>query len=89
MRMRWGSKIEKAKDPRVAVRKLGGYLKPNLPAFIVVFILVIVYTVLNLIGPYLMGVAIDQYIELGDLEGLARIALWMFIAIFRLRFFKQ
>ena len=88
MRMRWGSKIEKAKDPRVAVRKLGGYLKPNLPAFIVVFILVIVYTVLNLIGPYLMGVAIDQYIELGDLEGLARIALWMFIAYISVAIFQ-
>ena len=80
MRMRWGSKIEKAKDPGVATRKLGLYLKPHLPAFIFVFILVIVYTGLNLLGPYLLGVAIDQFIDLGDLEGLARIALWMFIA---------
>jgi len=80
MRMRWGSKIEKAKDPGVATRKLGLYLKPHLPAFIFVFILVIVYTGLNLLGPYLLGVAIDQFIDLGDLQGLARIALWMFIA---------
>ena len=80
MRMRWGSKIEKAKDPGVATRKLGLYLKPHLPAFIFVFILVIVYTGLNLLGPYLLGVAIDQFIDLGDLQGLARIASWMFIA---------
>jgi len=80
MRMRWGSRIEKAKDPGVAIRKLGVYLKPHLPTFIFVFLLVIVYTVLDLIGPYLMGVAIDQFIYLGDLEGLARIALWMFFA---------
>jgi len=80
MRMRWGSKIEKAKDPRIAFRKLVVFLKPHMGAFGVVFILVITYTVLNLIGPYLMGVAIDGYIIVGDLEGLARIALWMFLA---------
>jgi len=44
---------------------------------VVVFVLVIIYTVLNLIGPYLLGVAIDQYIVLGDLNGLNRTALWM------------
>ena len=81
MRMnRWGSRIEKAKDPRVAVRKLGRYLKPHLHAFIFIFLLVTVYTLLNLLGPYLMGRAIDQYISLKDLPGLARIALWMLLA---------
>jgi ATP-binding cassette subfamily B protein len=80
MRMRWGSKIEKAKDPGVAIRKLGVYLRPHLAAFLFVFVLVIAYTILNLIGPYLMGVAIDDYIALGDREGLARIALWMLLA---------
>jgi len=77
MQMRWGSKIEKAKDPRQAFNKLGEYLNPHLGAFVVVFVLVIIYTVLNLIGPYLLGVAIDQYIVLGDLNGLNRTALWM------------
>jgi len=81
MRMnRWGSRIEKAKDSRIAIRKLSGYLSPHILVFALVFVLVISYTILNLIGPYLMGVAIDQYIELSDLDGLAHIAGWMFIA---------
>jgi len=81
MRMnRWGSRIEKAKDPRIAVRKLMQYLRPHLPAFILIFLLVIAYTGLNLVGPYLMGVAIDQYISKADLAGLARISLWMLMA---------
>ncbi|MFN2145293.1 MAG: ABC transporter ATP-binding protein [Anaerolineales bacterium] len=80
MRTRWGSKIEKAKDPKVALHKLATYLKPQLTPILVVFVLVIVYTVLNLVGPYLMGVAIDQYISQGDRQGLARIALWMLAA---------
>ena len=79
MRSRWGSKIEKARDPGVAIRKLGGYLKPSLGVFMLVFVFVIIYTVLNLIGPYLMGVAIDNYIGLGDLQGLIRIAVWMLV----------
>jgi ATP-binding cassette subfamily B multidrug efflux pump len=77
MRMRWGTKIEKAKNPRVAFKKLGVYLNPHLTRFQLVIILVIVYTILNLIGPYLMGVAIDQNIMLGDLNGLSTLALWM------------
>ena len=81
MRMtRWGSRIEKARNPRIAFQKLVGYLSPHIPAFALVFVLVVAYTILSLVGPYLMGVAIDQYIDLGDLEGLARIAMWMFVA---------
>jgi len=78
MRMtRWGSRIEKAKNPRFAVRKLGVYLSAHIPSFILVFGIVILYTILNLVGPYLMGVAIDNYIGQGDREGLFRIAMWM------------
>jgi len=38
---------------------------------------VVVYTSLNLLGPYLLGVAIDRYILGRDLPGLLRIAILM------------
>ena len=42
-----------------------------------VFLLVSVTTGAGLLGPLLMGIAIDKYIIVGDLPGLARIALLM------------
>ncbi len=42
-----------------------------------VFAFVLIYTVLGLIGPYLMGVAIDRFISTKQIPGLMGIALWM------------
>ena len=44
---------------------------------LIVFGLVLIYTVLGLIGPYLMGQAIDRFITTKQAAGLARIALIM------------
>ena len=41
--------------------------------------LVIVTTIVGLLGPYLMGVAIDTYIGKGDLAGLARLLVLMLL----------
>ena len=72
--------IEKAEDPQGALKKLLPYLKPFTGGLILAFVLVITYTVLGLIGPYLMGRAIDEFISAGDLVGLKRIVIWMFVA---------
>ncbi|MGE5222179.1 MAG: ABC transporter ATP-binding protein [Omnitrophica WOR_2 bacterium] len=69
--------IEKAKDPRSALVRLIPYLGSFKTGLTVVVACVLIYTVLGLIGPYLMGVAIDRYIGGKDLAGLARIALLM------------
>jgi ATP-binding cassette subfamily B multidrug efflux pump len=53
------------------------YLRPYAGEIGVVFLLVLVYTILYLLGPYLMGVAIDRFISTKDAAGLARIALLM------------
>jgi ATP-binding cassette subfamily B protein len=73
-------RIEKAKDARTSLKRLAVYLKPHTPALIFVFVLVIVYTALGLVAPYLMGVAIDRYLKLKDISGLLRIVLIMFAA---------
>ena len=68
---------QKAKDTSSAVRRLWGYLKHQKMGLLSVFFFVIVTTGAGLLGPYLMGKAIDDYIIPGDISGLAWIALMM------------
>ena len=53
------------------------YLGPFRTGMVLVFIFVLIYTLLGLAGPYLMGVAIDRFISTKQVAGLATIALWM------------
>jgi ATP-binding cassette subfamily B protein len=70
-------RIEKANDPRSAIARLLLYLKPFSLGLMGVFAFVLIYTVLGLIGPYLMGVAIDRFISTKHINGLMGIALLM------------
>ena len=72
-------KIEKARDPRNALMRLLPYLSPFKAVLILVLVFVLIYTVLGLIGPYLMGVAIDKFITTKDAVGLVKIAIWMLV----------
>ncbi len=78
-RMADPGKIEKAKNPKNALARLVPYLKPYVGTMLVVLLLVVAYTVLGLIGPYLMGRAIDQFISKKDIPGLGIISLWMLV----------
>ena len=73
-------KVERAKDRRGTVRRLWGYLSSHRIALLATTVMVVASTGLNLLGPYLMGVAIDQYILTGDLAGLVMILLEMTLA---------
>jgi len=73
-------KIEKAKDPRNAIVRLLGYLKPFKIQLVLVLVLVVFYTLLGLAGPYLLGRAIDEFISTKQASGLAGIALLMLAA---------
>jgi ATP-binding cassette subfamily B protein len=73
-------KIEKAKDPRSTMKRLVPYLSHFKVGMILVLTFVLIYTVLGLLGPYLMGVAIDRFISTKDIYGLAGIALLMLAA---------
>jgi ATP-binding cassette, subfamily B, multidrug efflux pump len=72
-------KIEKPKDTRRAVVRLGMYLLRRRAALVLVLILVVAATLLGLIGPYLMGVAIDGYIATRDAAGLGRISVLLLV----------
>ncbi|HMN59856.1 MAG TPA: ABC transporter ATP-binding protein [Anaerolinea sp.] len=72
-------KLEKASDPRRALARLLPYLKHFLLPIGLVIVLVVIYTLLGLLGPYLMGRAIDQFIGGKDPAGLLNIALLMLV----------
>jgi ATP-binding cassette subfamily B protein len=73
-------KIEKAKNPRSAIQRLLNYLSPFKLKLVLVLIFVVIYTLLGLAGPFLMGRAIDQFIAVRQLSGLGTIALLMLLA---------
>ena len=72
-------KIEKAADPRKALTRLIPYLSHYRAAITLVLILILVTTGLDLLGPYLMGRAIDQYIGDKQLAGLAQMAVTLLV----------
>lgn len=81
-------KIDKAKDPRSAIRRLVAYLKPFKLQLLLVLVFVFIYTLLGLVGPYLLGRAIDEYITTRQASGLAGIALLMLLAYLLDNFFQ-
>jgi len=71
--------IEKARDPRKALVRLLPYLAPFKTALALVAALLMASILLELIGPYLMGIAIDGFIATKDPKGLAFVAVWMLV----------
>jgi ATP-binding cassette subfamily B protein len=67
--------VEKAKDARGTLRRLLTYIGEYRILLIIVVALTSGGTLLSLAGPYLQGVAIDQFILTGDKEGLVRIIM--------------
>ena len=68
-----GRKTEKAKDRRGTVLRLWRYLQHQRAALLATALIVVVTTGLTVLGPYLLGRAIDGAIGTGDLAALARI----------------
>lgn len=71
--------VKRAKDTRGTLVRLWGYLRKQKSALILTTLLVAGTSALTLLGPYLIGEAIDTYILQNDLPGLARISLLMII----------
>ena len=73
------SRIEKAHNPRKALARLLPYLTPFKTSLVIVLILVIAYTLLGLLSPYMIGLAIDRFIGGEDPAGLGQLALLMLV----------
>jgi ATP-binding cassette subfamily B multidrug efflux pump len=73
------NKIEKARDPRRALQRLVNYLRPYTVTLLIVLVFVLAYILLELLEPYLIGVAIDNYISTKQAAGLARISILLLV----------
>jgi ATP-binding cassette subfamily B protein len=74
--------VEKSKNTRTTLIRLWGYLRRQRWILIGTSFLVVVTSAVDLLGPYLMSIAIDQFIETGDLQGLSRLAILMIATYF-------
>ncbi|CAM3477045.1 ABC transporter ATP-binding protein [Marinicrinis lubricantis] len=70
--MHMGPKVQ-AKDTLGTLKRIWHYMGGQAKGLIVVFVLTLAVTGLTLAGPYLLGLAIDDYVIPGDSSGL----LWM------------
>ncbi len=74
---RHGARIERAEDVRGTLLRLLATFAPYRLVLVAVVLLVVVGTLLNLMAPFLMGLAIDRFIAAGDRGGLLRMVLLM------------
>ena len=74
---RGGARIERARDSRATLLRLWSYFAPFHRGLALIAVSVVLYTLLGLCGPYLMGRAIDVFIAGRDAGGLGRTALLM------------
>jgi len=65
--------LGKAYDARL-MRRLLGYLRPYRAWVAISVVLLLLAAIADLAGPYFIKVAIDRYIRVGDISGVARIA---------------
>ncbi|MCD6285837.1 MAG: ABC transporter ATP-binding protein, partial [Anaerolineae bacterium] len=72
--------VQKAEDVRGTMFRLAGYLLRYKKALVLTVILVALASGLGVLGPFLMGRAIDNYIIKGDLAGLVGI-LGLMVAV--------
>ena len=74
-----GKPKERAKNTRQTVWRLWTYLGRQRWSLVLIALMVVASAGLDLLGPFLLGRAIDVYIIPRDLPGLARIAVWMLL----------
>jgi ATP-binding cassette subfamily B protein/subfamily B ATP-binding cassette protein MsbA len=70
---------EKAEDTGRTLGRLAAYLKPYRLPLLGVGVLLILDTLLQLAGPYLIGRAIDEFITAGDVVGLTQNMLLLLV----------
>lgn len=71
--------VGKAKNPRITLMRLLGYMLSYKIELLIIGVLVSITTLLNLLGPYFIGVSIDKFIAAMDLAGLFGIVVLLLI----------
>lgn len=65
----------KAKDQKATIKRIWNYLKRQRLSIIGVIILVMITSVLNILGPLMIGIIIDEYILPLDIKGTFRMGM--------------
>ncbi|MEM0084664.1 MAG: ABC transporter ATP-binding protein [Candidatus Methanomethylicia archaeon] len=79
----WSFGGEKVETPAtILLRKLFRYMMPYKLAVFTIVTCVAIVSLTNTISPYLLGLAIDNYILVGDLSGLLNISLLYLLVMF-------
>lgn len=68
---------KKPKNMRKTLAQLGHYMKKHLPSVIAICLLIIVSTLANIYGTYLLKPIVNNYIVPADIPGLIRVILFM------------
>jgi len=68
---------ERARDSRGALRRLLGYLRPYRAVIAVAFALSTLGTAMALLGPYLMGIAINRIVAADGATAVLQMVFWM------------
>lgn len=72
---RFNGPAEKAKNQRATLKRIWSYLKKQRIGIISSIFLVIVSSILNLLGPLLIGIIIDEHILKLDIDGTIRMVI--------------
>nr|WP_106784970.1 ABC transporter ATP-binding protein [Lysinibacillus timonensis] len=72
---RFNGPAEKAKNQKGTIKRIWSYLKNERLGLISAIVFVILSSILSLLGPLLIGVIIDQFILVMDLDGTIRMVL--------------
>jgi ATP-binding cassette subfamily B multidrug efflux pump len=70
--------VERAKNPRITIKRLAKYLLNYKLQLAIVALCIIISSILQVIGPYLIGVIIDQFILKKDVAGLTSYSILLF-----------
>ncbi|MFD2130068.1 ABC transporter ATP-binding protein [Pseudogracilibacillus auburnensis] len=72
-------KGKRAKNTSKTIKRIGTYLVAEKGKLILVILMVLLSSGLGLLGPYLVGVAIDEFIVTKQSAGLAYLLIWLLI----------
>ncbi|WP_404458790.1 ABC transporter ATP-binding protein [Oceanobacillus kapialis] len=75
-------KSRKAKDARGTIKRIWSYLAREKFKLFLVILMVVASSGLSLLGPYMIGMAVDDYIVTQESAGLGILLIWLVVIFF-------
>ena len=72
---RMSGPVEKATNPMKTIRSIWAYVQRQKIGMVFAIVFVILSTILNLVGPYLIGHMVDEYVMKLDISGTIRMSM--------------